>query len=195
MIQKKQTERQKATRLANQLRKRIAQTQSPDELAQLQADLHVAEVDLDYAIYYPFLEPYVSLYAKPGDNSGEKGKEKEKDKAEQLLRTPRPAMWTTVEKLRKDGKEALERLQNRQPEGMVDALDKGKSKEKSRTKVDGDKGDAKPPGKRGSERNGKPSQKGKTWDKRERGREPEPQKGRESDDESDSDGGGFFEED
>jgi len=157
----------------------------------------VAEVDLDYSIYYPFLEPYVSLYAnyKPGEKgkSGGKDKEKEKDKAEQLLRTPRPVVWTTVEKLREEGKEALERLQNRQPEGMVDVLDKGKSEVKSRTGA-GAGGENSEPGKSGAERNGKSLRKGTKWGKRGGRREPELQKGRGSDDGSDSDGGGFFEE-
>ena len=153
----------------------------------------MAEVDLDYSIYYPFLEPYVSLYAnyKPGEKgkSGGKDKEKEKDKAEQLLRTPRPAVWTTVEKLREEGKEALERLQNRQPEGMVDVLDK--SEVKSRAGAGGENSE---PGRSGAERNGKSLRKGTKWGKRGGRREPELQKGRGSDDGSDSDGGGFFEE-
>jgi hypothetical protein len=101
-------ERKKAMRLAKQLEKKVAAAADSEEAAQLQADLHVAQVDIDYAIYFPFMEPYVSLYA--GAASAEKD---ETSTAAHYLRTPRPPMWTVVEKAREEGKAALERLQNR----------------------------------------------------------------------------------
>ncbi|KAK0666007.1 hypothetical protein QBC41DRAFT_358467 [Cercophora samala] len=100
-------ERKKAIRIAKQLEKKLAQTTDADEIAKLKDDLHKAQVDIDYAIYYPFLEPYISLYAKPAAG--------EEEKAAQYLHTERPPMWALIEKTREEGKKALERLQNRKP--------------------------------------------------------------------------------
>lgn len=106
-------ERKKAMRFAKQLEKKVAQTTEPEEIAQLKADLHVAQVDTDYAIYFPFMETYVSLYA--GAASSDKDEKEEKGAAARYLRTPRPPMWSVIEKTREEGKHALERLQNRRP--------------------------------------------------------------------------------
>ena len=95
-------------RLAKQLEKKIAAAPDPEAASQLQADLHVAQVDIDYAIYFPFMESYVSLYA--GAASAEKD---ETNTAAHYLRTPRPPMWTVIEKTREGGQAALEKLQNR----------------------------------------------------------------------------------
>jgi hypothetical protein len=109
------TERKKAMRFAKQLEKKVAQATDPEEVSQLKADLHVAQVDIDYAIYFPFMEPYISLYA------GAASKEKdETSTAAHYLRTPRPPMWTVVEKTREEGQSALEKLQNRQPQSTSD---------------------------------------------------------------------------
>ncbi len=99
-------------RLAKQLEKKIAAAENPEEASRLKADLHVAQVDIDYAIYYPFMEPYISLYASAA--SAEKD---ETNTAAQYLRTPRPPMWTVIEKTREAGQAALEKLQNRRPQG------------------------------------------------------------------------------
>jgi hypothetical protein len=98
-------------RFAKQLEKKVAQATDPEELAQLKTDLHVAQVDIDYAIYFPFMETYVSLYAKAA--AGEK---EDKNAAAHYLRTPRPSMWTVIEKTREEGQSALEKLQNRRPQ-------------------------------------------------------------------------------
>ncbi|KAK3379417.1 hypothetical protein B0T24DRAFT_155271 [Lasiosphaeria ovina] len=105
-------ERQKATRLAKQLRRKLTQTEDPDEIAKLKAHLHIAEVDVDYAIYYPFLERYLSLYAAPAAEA----KDDEKPTAVHALDTPRPPMWYEIEKTRGHGKAALEKVQNRRSE-------------------------------------------------------------------------------
>ncbi|KAK4157229.1 hypothetical protein C8A00DRAFT_40323 [Chaetomidium leptoderma] len=104
-------ERKKAMRFAKQLEKRAAQATDPEEASQLTADLHVAQVDIDYAIYFPFMEPYISLYAAAA--SGEKS---ETNTAAHYLRTPRPPMWSVIEKTREEGPAALEKLQNRRPQ-------------------------------------------------------------------------------
>ena len=103
-------ERQKATRLATQLKRRLAVAQEPEEIAKLKADLHIAEVDIDYARYYPFLEPYVSLYAASSGQPREDetaGKD-EKATAAKFLHAQRPPMWATIEKIREEVQAALE---------------------------------------------------------------------------------------
>lgn len=98
-------------RFAKQLSRRLKGLEDADEIAKVKADLYIAEVDLDYAIYYPFLEPYVSLYKSPTAE-----KKDDEPTVAQYLHTPRPPMWSVVEKVRQEGKAALEKLQNRKAE-------------------------------------------------------------------------------
>lgn len=64
---RKCSERQKATRKLKQLQKQVAVDSSPSE--SLQDDLHAAEVDLNYVIYYPKGEKYISLFKDPGEQT------------------------------------------------------------------------------------------------------------------------------
>ena len=98
-------------RLAKQLEKKLAQAADPEEVTQLKADLHIAQVDIDYAIYFPFMETYVSLYAKPASDEKE-----EKGTAAHYLHSARPPMWSVIEKTREKGEAALVKLQNRRPQ-------------------------------------------------------------------------------
>ncbi|KAL0473498.1 hypothetical protein QR685DRAFT_437092 [Neurospora intermedia] len=106
-------ERKKAMRLAKQLMKQLDETKDEAEIARLKADLHIAEVDLDYALYHPHMETYISLYPKPKDEAAEKD---EKSSAAYHLHSSRPPMWTTIEKARQEGKSALEKIRDRRPE-------------------------------------------------------------------------------
>jgi hypothetical protein len=166
-------------RFAKQLEKKVAQATDPEEVAQLKTDLHVAQVDIDYAIYFPFMEPYISLYA-----AAAAGEKEETSKAAVYLRTPRPPMWTVVEKTREEGQAALERLQNRRPQAdsgseaaQQPAQDDVTSKQHPKKK--GRKG--------GQQRGAKTSKSGPNQKKG--------QAGRTKDDDEGSDDGGFFEED
>ncbi|KAH6624978.1 hypothetical protein B0J18DRAFT_490905 [Chaetomium sp. MPI-SDFR-AT-0129] len=209
-------ERKKALRFTKQLAKRLAQATDAAEVAQLQADLHVAQVDVDYAVYFPFMEPYISLYA--GVTKEEKGKGEdatdgtgngnETSTAAQYLRTPRPAMWKVVEKTREEGKVALERLQNRRPVGessagdpageVVEWGDEGRVKEVGGKKMGGKEMGGKEMG--GKEMGGKKMpEKGGRRERRAREREERAKSGRGDQTkneaeraEEDSDGG-FFE--
>lgn len=165
-------------RLAKQLEKKLAAATDPEEASQIKADLHIAQVDIDYAIYYPFMEAYVSLYA--GSNAGGKGEKDEKEdksKADQYLRTPRPPMWAVIEETREKGKTALERLQNRRPQQQPAEDDASMTKEAKKGDKKGDK-----------------SQNAKTKAKsRGGGAAKETTRASDNDEDSDSDGGGFFE--
>lgn len=126
------------------------------------------------------MEPYISLYAAAA--AGEK--EGETSKAAVYLRTPRPPMWTVVEKTREGGQAALERLQNRRPQADLGseaarqpAQDDVAAKEKQTKK-----------GRKGGQQTGaKTSKPGSNQKKG--------QAGRTKDDDEGSDDGGFFEED
>ncbi|KAL2271721.1 hypothetical protein VTJ83DRAFT_1092 [Remersonia thermophila] len=182
-------ERKKAMRFAKQLERRIANTTDPAELAQFKADLHVAEVDIDYAKYFPFMEPYVSLYA--GVASGPKGEEEAAAFA-RYLRTPRPPMWKLIEQTREEGDAALERIQNRPPQRTSEAETEeppakaGKPTEKRSDKKEKNKGSR-------PERKAEKATKAAKQAARGGGGG---RKGAESEDGSDSEGsdaGGFFE--
>lgn len=104
-------ERKKAARLARQLSKKIESTDDPRELARLKRELHVAEVDVKYTVYFPFMERYVSLYP-----DGAKSTSKEKQATRRGRPSERPAMWSVVEKAMAEGTGALERLRDRRSE-------------------------------------------------------------------------------
>lgn len=165
-------------RFAKQLEKKVAQATDPEELSQLKADLHVAQVDTDYAIYFPFMETYISLYAKAA--AGEKD---DKNAAAHYLRTPRPPMWTIIEKTREEGQAALEKLQNRRPQPVPSS---GVAEQLAKKQPAKNDAPAQQPDKKARKRG--PRQERRAL---ERAR----QAGIASDANDESDGGGFFEED
>ena len=89
------TERQKATRALSKLTRLLSTTpsSSPAHLA-LQAQRHAAQVDLNYALYYPLHEKYTSLYPRAGP-----GPETAEEKGE----ADRPPLWRLVEKCMVEG--------------------------------------------------------------------------------------------
>jgi rRNA-processing protein Efg1 len=98
-------ERQKATRLLKKLRKRLLAAESTEEVEKLKAQMHVAEVDLNYTQYCPLSEVYVSLYP-PKTSAAD-----EPDFSEEVEMKPKPPIWSEVEKCMEDG--TLNRLRNR----------------------------------------------------------------------------------
>lgn len=108
-------ERKKAMRLAKQVRRKIEKNDVPEDLKDLKHDLHVAEVDEAYTQHFPHAEAYISLYtnSRP-EAAGEDGEES--TTAKDLLKTPRPPMWKTVEEAMKEGPGALRRLRERRPQ-------------------------------------------------------------------------------
>lgn len=170
-----------------QLKRKLGEIEDPEEAAKLKADIHIAEVDVDYTKYFPFLEPYISLYPR----SGEDGSKEKKTSAAEFLHVPRPAVWKTIEKAREEGEAALERIQNRQPAGDSGAEPREISKEPTPTKKQSSRTKPEPGGKRPKkEDKGKPFQKGKAQEGTKRSRD-EGQSGGGDDGGSDSDGGFF----
>jgi hypothetical protein len=101
--------------MAKQLRKQIEQATEPEEIETLKKDLHIAEVDTNYAIYYPFMERYISLYTVAKE-AKETTAEEKAALAKLALHAPRPPMWSVIEKAMVAGKDALEKIQERRPE-------------------------------------------------------------------------------
>ncbi|KAE9379230.1 hypothetical protein N431DRAFT_364250 [Stipitochalara longipes BDJ] len=97
-------ERQKATRLLKKLRKRLLVAVSREEVETLKAQMHVAEVDLNYTQYFPLGEPYISLYPQKTSSTDDPDLSKEATK-------PKPPLWSEVEKCMENG--TLTRLRNR----------------------------------------------------------------------------------
>lgn len=105
-------ERQKAERLRKQLKKRLDVATEPEEKAQLEEDLHRAEVDCNYTRYFPFMERYIALYAA-GKSKEDAGEE---PLAKRAVHSERPPVWEEIEEAMVQGQMALERIQERRPD-------------------------------------------------------------------------------
>lgn len=57
-------DRQKGTRILKRLKKELSALSDDSKKTKLQQRIHNAEVDVNYAIYYPLMKPYSSLYPK-----------------------------------------------------------------------------------------------------------------------------------
>lgn len=163
-----------------QLKRKLGETEDLDETAKLKADLHIAEVDVDYTKYFPFLEPYISLYPR----SEEDGSKEKKTSAAEFLHVPRPPVWATIEKAREDGEAALDKIQNRQPVGDSGVEPAGISREQKVTKSQSSTTKPEPNSKKP-----KKADKGRTREGAKHPRNEEQFRG--GDDGSDSDGGFF----
>ncbi|PKS06811.1 hypothetical protein jhhlp_006886 [Lomentospora prolificans] len=104
-------ERQKAERLVKQLKKRLSSEATTEKADEIKAKLEIAEVDLAYTRYYPFLEPYISLYPKKVAKDGSTAT------AKAALDAERPPIWKEVQEALGQGTRALEKLRDRNPDG------------------------------------------------------------------------------
>lgn len=121
------TERQKATRTLNKLTKLLSTTpSSTPAYTALQAQIHEAEVDLNYALYYPLQEKYTSLYPRTaGQNPGQTRKEIG-GRGEKVVGAEKPPIWALVEKCMADG--TLEALRDGKLGGGSLVLGRGRPK-------------------------------------------------------------------
>jgi hypothetical protein len=88
------------------LRKRLLEAESTEEVELLKAQMHEAEVDLNYTQYSPLSEPYISLYPQ-----GKPSPADDPDSSKETGPKPKPPMWSEVEKSMEEG--TLTRLRNR----------------------------------------------------------------------------------
>ncbi|GFP53963.1 hypothetical protein ACSS6W_001602 [Trichoderma asperelloides] len=107
-------ERKKASRLVKQLRRKLEQESDSSEAEKIRHDLHIAEVDEAYTLYFPHLETYVGLYSSNAKKTAEEETEEGKiAAAKAALEAERPPMWSVIEKALAEGTPALEKLRDR----------------------------------------------------------------------------------
>ena len=99
-------ERQKATRALRKVQKQLlddSDQRIEDEARK--ASVHAAQVDVNYTIYYPLTEKYVSLFPlekRASDKNGSQSPETGKDLSIEGKRV-RPPMWAVIERCMEEG--------------------------------------------------------------------------------------------
>ncbi|RKF71207.1 rRNA-processing protein efg1 [Golovinomyces cichoracearum] len=96
-------ERQKASRKVKKIRKLIVSADSTEAVQNFNEQLHEAEVDLNYTLYHPLGEVYISLYPKETTS--------EKEDHDQNAARKKPTIWYEIEEAMVNG--TLERIRNR----------------------------------------------------------------------------------
>lgn len=110
-------ERQKATRRLKKTTKALESCENAEEKNTLKRKAHIAEVDVNYPQYYPYMTPYVSLWKKEKGVQGEDqytANDEQDDGAKGNIE-----IWRQVELAMRDG--SLERLKD-----IVDEAEKEK---------------------------------------------------------------------
>lgn len=98
-----------------QLKRQLEQESDADKAEKIRHDLHIAEVDEAYTLYFPHLETYVGLYSSTAKKTSDE-EETEESKlaaAKAALEAERPPMWAVIEKALAEGPPALEQLRDR----------------------------------------------------------------------------------
>jgi hypothetical protein len=130
-----QIDRQKATRVLKRLKKELAAAEDEAEKSSLAQRIHNVEVDVNYAINYPLMKPYSSLYPKTnnakaesaqGDDSKAKNGEVDGPKGDVEI-------WKAVERAMEDG--SLETLRNSKSREDVPGIAPKPSKAKAKAKA------------------------------------------------------------
>ncbi len=98
-------ERQKATRRLKKLRKRLAAASDQDEQQSLASQAHDAEVDLNYTLYCPLNQRYISLYP-PNEKASVDSRADDDDAGGKN----KPPLWKDVERSMENG--TLDSLRN-----------------------------------------------------------------------------------
>ena len=99
-------ERQKATRNLKKVKSRLAAaSEGTVERDELHKAVHQAEVDLNYTLYYPLAEKYLSLFARNGQcGSASPNSDLPADRtSRQEADTQQHSMWGIVERCMRDG--------------------------------------------------------------------------------------------
>lgn len=90
------------------LRREKEKDLDPKQKSHIKRKIHAARVNLNYTIYYPLTEKYISLYPKSkgqaSDNAGaESESEPESKQKTKQVDESKPALWSIVEKCMKEG--------------------------------------------------------------------------------------------
>ena len=124
-------DRQKATRILKRIKKELAAAEDEEERSALQKRLHNAEVDVNYAISYPLMKPYSSLYPKSkkptSKNAETDDSDEAKSKPEEVDGPKGDVMvWKMVEQAMEEG--TLETLRNSKSREEIPGAPPKKSK-------------------------------------------------------------------
>ncbi|KAL6709404.1 hypothetical protein ACN47E_001811 [Coniothyrium glycines] len=101
-------DRQKASRILKRLKKEHDSEDDQAKKHELRMKVHNAEVDVNYAIYYPLLKPYSSLYPKSKKAKVDESPDEDVDSQDES-RTPENGpkgdtqMWSAIEKAMEEG--------------------------------------------------------------------------------------------
>ncbi|KAJ5131020.1 rRNA-processing protein EFG1 [Penicillium bovifimosum] len=92
-------DRKTANKQLNRLTRREKEENlDPKEKARLAEKIHICQVNLNYTIYYPLTEKYISLYPKTNGKPDAAGSESETQKKDITSNEAKPPMWAIVEK-------------------------------------------------------------------------------------------------
>lgn len=139
-------DRRKAERNLKKLKRELSLSEDHSQKSDLQRRTHNAEVDLNYAIYYPLLKPYSSLYpnAKQEKNKTEEATDSDDAQGQQEeVVGPKGdhTVWKAVEEAMKSG--TLADLRNSKQKGTTPKPEKGpQDKKKSKSGVKGAQGNS-----------------------------------------------------
>jgi hypothetical protein len=129
-------DRQKGARILKKLKKEHEAEEDEAKKRDLARRVHNAEVDVNYAIYYPLMKTYSSLYPKSkkgkASDSDEAMEEDTDDKANREVDGPKGDlnMWRAVEEAMAEG--TLDALRNSK-EGMPAPVPKKENKKKEQS--------------------------------------------------------------
>ncbi|KAF2183162.1 hypothetical protein K469DRAFT_584364 [Zopfia rhizophila CBS 207.26] len=136
-------DRQKATRILKRLRRQLVSLEDRSKKESLLRQIHTAEVDLNYALYYPLMKPYSSLYPRAKREQSKSEEPAEEDELSGQHREEQsqghkgdPEVWRAVERAMEEG--TLDALRNSRV-----AVRAPEPKDDSRTKQKKSKGDKK----------------------------------------------------
>ncbi|KAJ4361934.1 18S rRNA maturation protein [Neocucurbitaria cava] len=101
-------DRQKATRILKKLKKELSTSEDQSQKTKLNQRIHNAEVDVNYAIYYPLMKPYPSLYPKSKKGKSAEADDEDdgaNDKGNREVDGPKgdAEMWRAIEKAMAEG--------------------------------------------------------------------------------------------
>lgn len=99
--------------MLKKLKKRLLESTNTDEVKEIEKEMHIYEVDVNYAHYYPLNERYISLYPQ-------RGKETEEDEEKAKQPSKKPELWAEIEKRMEEG--TLKELRYGVREGHVPKL-------------------------------------------------------------------------
>ncbi|KAK8151303.1 hypothetical protein IWX90DRAFT_490891 [Phyllosticta citrichinensis] len=106
-------ERQKASRFLKKAVRNLNENSDPAAQKELEDQKHIAEIDLNYTLYYPLIRPYTSLYTSRARSNSEKDQDGATKVGGETVRVGGDeTIWKEVETRTSQGTSALEALRN-----------------------------------------------------------------------------------